>query len=479
VRRWRSLLAAGTNVEVPEPYVNDAWRSLIVGTYAVVSGDVLNYSAGNQYARMYANECGETLRAMVGWGHASEFARTLRPLLVYRRPNIVYHDGTMKLRLLADYYFVTRDQALIRDTRPLWQAELDQILAARDSSSGLLPREKYCSDIDTRVRSLRTNANAWRALRDMAVVLSDLGEREQAERLASLATEYRRTILAVLDRATVRTVEPPFVPIALDGEEPVPDPITSTRLGSYWNLVVQSLLGSGVFRYDSPTATDIVRYLQTKGGLCMTRVQSARPFWVGVQNIDDLYGVRYAMLLQQRDEPDRALVSFYGKLAQGMTRDTFIDGESSGLMPLDHFGRQMYLPPNSAANACFLLQLRGLLIQDWDMDDDGKAETLRLLFATPRAWLRDSARITVERAPTAFGVVSLAVHSELSAGRVSVVVNLPARQAPNKTLLRLRLPGAARIASARAGDQPVPLADPETLDLSRLSGRVRIEASVR
>ena len=35
--------------------------------------------------------------------------------------------------------------------------------------------------------------------------------------------------------------------------------------------------------------------------------------------------------LWKRDEPDRALVSFYGKLAQGMTRDTFIDGEASGI----------------------------------------------------------------------------------------------------------------------------------------------------
>ena len=263
-----------------------------------------------------------------------------------------------------------------------------------------MPREKYCSDIDTRVRSVRTNANAWRGLRDMALVLEDIGERDQAGRLAAIAAEYRRTVLATIDQVTVRTVDPPFVPIALDGEEPVPDPITGTRLGSYWNLVVQSLLGSGVFRHDSPTATDILRYMQTNGGLCMglIRVQSARAFWVEPQNIDDLYGVRYALLLQQRDEPDRALVSFYGKLAQGMTRDTFIDGESSGILPLDRFGRQMYLPPNSAANASFLQQLRGLLVQDWDMDDDGRAETLRLLFATPRHWLRDGARITVEPA---------------------------------------------------------------------------------
>lgn len=480
-QRWRSLLAAGTNVEVPEPYVNNAWRSLIIGTYSILSGDHLNYSAGNQYARKYANESGESLRSLVVWGHGDDLARAIRPLFVYRRPNIEYHDGTMKLRLLADYYFITRNKGLIADSRTLWQKEIDLILGGRDPSNGLLPREKYCSDIATPVRSIRTNANAWRGLRDMGLVLEELGEPEQARRLASIAAEYRRTVLAAIERTTVRSVDPPFIPLAQDGEEPVPDPITATRLGSYWNLVVQTLLGSGVFRYDSQTATDLIRYMRQKGGLCMgmIRVQSARPFWVNVQNIDDLYGVRYALLLQQRDEPERALVSFYGKLAQGMTRDTFIDGESSSIMPLDHLGRQMYLPPNSSANASFLLQLRGLLVQDWDMDDDGRAETLRLCFATPRHWLRDGARIKVERAPTAFGRVSLVVHSELEAGRVTADVDLPARQAPDRTLLRLRLPEGFRIASARTNGQPAKLADGETLDLSTLSGHVRVEASVR
>ena len=52
--------------------------------------------------------------------------------------------------------------------RPLWQREIDLILGARDPSTGLLPREKYCSDIDTRIHSTNANANCWRGLRDMA-----------------------------------------------------------------------------------------------------------------------------------------------------------------------------------------------------------------------------------------------------------------------------------------------------------------------
>lgn len=455
--RWRNLLAGGTNVEVPEPYVNNAWRSLLVGTYAILSGDDLNYSASNQYARKYAHESSETLRSLVVWGHAADAVQTIPPLFIYRRPNIEYHDGAFKLRLLADTYWITRDPDLVRRTRPLWQKEVDLILRGREPATGLLPREKYCSDIDTRIHSTNANALCWRGLRDLALVLEDTGEREEAKRLAATAAEYRRTVLAAIEKATFRSVDPPFVPIAMDGEETPPSPITSTRLGSYWNLVVQQLLGSGVFPYDSRPASDIVRYMRSNGGLCMgmLRVQSARGWWINVQNIDDLYTVRYALLLQQRDDPDRALASFYGKLAQGMTRDTFIDGESSSIVPLDRFGRQMYLPPNSTANASFLQQLRGLLVQDWDLDDDGRAETLRLLYATPRHWLRAGARI-----------------------RITATLSLPERQAPARALFRLRLPPGYRLAAVRVAGAPARMADTETLDVSGLAGRVVVEARV-
>src|SRR4029079_12043212 len=170
----------------------------------------------------------------------------------------------------------------------------------------------------------------------------------------------------------------------------------------------------GVFAADSQTATDVLNYLQQRGGLCMGIPRArATPgnFWIYGGRLNDLYGMRYALALLQRDEPDRALVSFYGKLAQGMTRDTFIGCEGSSMAPVDDFGRQMALPPNSCANANFLQQLRYILVQDYDLNDDGRAETLRLAFATPRAWLKSGSKIRVDRAPTEFGEVSYVIEA--------------------------------------------------------------------
>src|SRR5439155_23231335 len=66
---WESLLAKGTQVSVPEPIVNDAWRALIIAQHTILAGDQMNYSAGNQYARQYANESGDSIRSLMFFGY--------------------------------------------------------------------------------------------------------------------------------------------------------------------------------------------------------------------------------------------------------------------------------------------------------------------------------------------------------------------------------------------------------------------------
>lgn len=83
--------------------------------------------------------------------------------------------------------------------------------------------------------------------------------------------------------------------------------------------------------------------------------------------------------------------------------------------------------------------LRNLLVQDWEMDDDGSPETFRLPFATPRRWMHDGKEIVFNHAPTAFGVVSVHAISKLSAGNDAVTVTPPAIP-PKRMLLRARIP---------------------------------------
>ncbi len=478
-QKWEALIGSGMTINVPETVVNNAWRAALIGSYELLTGDDIRYSQGNAYAKLYIGEGGDATRSFALYGHGDDAAKMMTPLFVYTRKNLEFHQAAFKLQMMCHLYRLSRDRTWMNEHRELWQKELNVILNGRETSTGLLPREKYCGDIDTMVNSLNSNSNCWRALRDMSYVLGDLGDTEQSQKLAAIAADYRKAILGALDNAIQRDVSPPFVPIALSGEEKPYDLIPAQRMGGYWNIMINYVLGSGVFPASSQTATDVLHYLQQHGGLMMGMLKTHEEmkwFYQGDEKINDLYGMRYALTLLQRDEADRALVSFYGKLAQGFARDTFICCEGSDIVPLDEFGRIMYLPPNSAGNANFLEQLRYTLVQDWDLDDDGAPDTLRLAFATPRAWLKDGGRISVQRAPTAFGEVSFVIESALAKGTIHADVTLPDRTPPKTVFLRLRLPVGHTLKSASINGRDVNLIDGQTIDLSGMTGKVSIEA---
>jgi hypothetical protein len=153
--------------------------------------------------------------------------------------------------------------------------------------------------------------------------------------------------------------------------------------------------------------------------------------------------------------------------------------KAAPLTPLDPHGRFVSLPPNSAANAHFLSMLRYLLVQDFDFSDDGQPETLRLCFATPRRWLEDGKRIRVERAPTAFGPVSLSLSSHLAQGEVLATVEQPQRKKPETVLLRARVPDGWHVVSAQAGSRTLRVDDKGTVDLSALTGSQTIRFAVK
>ena len=122
--------------------------------------------------------------------------------------------------------------------------------------------------------------------------------------------------------------------------------------------------------------------------------------------------------------------------------------------------------------------LRAMLVQDPDLDDDGRPETLRLCFATPKRWLADGQSITVERAPTAFGEVSVKLTSHLAAGEILAEVSLPARHVPTRTFLRARVPAGWRVTKCLTPTGELPTDPQGTIDLSALRGSVALRFQV-
>jgi hypothetical protein len=480
VRTWQDVLDRSIQLDTPEEIVNHAWRAALIGNFMIAVGDRLHYSAGNAYAKLYEGECGDTLRSVMLFGHADAAPAMLKPLLEFDRQDTRFHVAGHKLQLLAHFYWLSRDAETIREFEPLWRPSVQLILDSREAETGLLPKDNYAGDIKTQVYSLNSNANCWRGLRDVAAMLADMGEGEEAKELRLVAAEYRQAILAAVDRSERRDTRPPFIPIALLADEPAHDPLTATRTGSYYDLMCPYVIGSEIFGQGSEREDWLLGYLENHGGIAMGMIRSQphQGQFSGEPGVNPLYGLRYQLALLRRDEREKALVGFYGQLAQGMTRNTFIGGEGSRFLHGDANGRSFYLPPNSSSNAAWLVTLRNLLVQDWDLDEDGQPETLRLMFAVPRRWLGDGKQIRIEGAPTAFGRVSCRVDSKLSNGLVEVHVTPPLRSVKT-ILLRAPLPAGWQIESVEVNGERQPLVNGDSVELSANSKSQTVHFQVK
>ncbi len=469
---WNKVLAQGMDVETPEPRVNNAWRNFIIQNFELINDDSMRYSAGNQYDKLYEAEGSDAALTMMMWGYETEARRLIPPLLDFTRKNLEFHQAGHKLDDICQYYWQTRDADFVKAMRPRWENEIERIAASRTNEHGLFPKEQYCGDIATPVYSLNSNAKCWAALRDLVPVLKEIGDNAAADRVAAMAAEFQKNILAGLNKSIRRETDPPFVPIALFGEEDIHDPITHARIGGYWNLMANYIIGTRIL--DGERENWLPHYLESHGGLCMGMTRTGgelRTFWTGVPRTNPLYGLRYVEDVLRRDEPERALVNFYGVLAQGCARNTFVGAEGCSLTPLDSGGRIFYCPPNSASNAEWLSTFRRMLVQDWDLDQDGRPETLRLAFATPKRWLEDGNSIKVERAPTAFGPVSFRLESHLNKGEIVAEIDPPRRNQPKQTLLRARVPEGWKIVSAQAVNQTLKPDTNGTVDISSMGNK--------
>src|ERR1041385_5344074 len=203
----------------------------------------MNYSAGNQYQKMYAAESTDGAIPLLQFGYETDYRRLLPVILDLVDRRLTNHFAAHKLENIPALFWQTRDTDFVNSMRARWQRELDWILTQRGGEHGLLPKDNYCTDIEVPTYSLCANACCWADLRDMAAVLKELGDEAEAKRVADAAAEYKKQILAAVEKNIRRETQPPFVPMSLFYDEGLHDPIIATRIGSYWNLVCGYAVG--------------------------------------------------------------------------------------------------------------------------------------------------------------------------------------------------------------------------------------------
>jgi len=490
---WDNALARGILFNVPEPIVMDCQRNHLIQNLMLR----WRYSLGSvvYHDSYYQPESSDAMSLLAMYGFALEARNGLAKLVGLSKGEQYYSNWERgeKLSHGAEYFYLTRDTDFIQKLTPQYEEICRTIKAQiRKDPNGLLEKQRHCGDIETVSYCTFHQSVCWRGIRDMARIWKMTGRDDLAAEFGPAAESLRKAILKAVDASSTRLPDGTlFVPsMLLESSEPVYAPITETRIGSYWNLCMPYAFATGLWPFDSDDAAGIVGFMHNHGATLLGLLRfNYYPTPIGAfhenglpgystTGYDNVYLPSYQRLLAQRDEADRLVLSFYGKLAHGQTRGTFVSGEGDtvGVWPgLDR--RTFYGAVCSANNAAFLLPLRLMLIRESFNSETGEPNGLYLAHATPRHWLENGKKIAVKDAPTCFGPLSYEIVSRLNKGRINVKLDLPNRNPIPKLHLRLRAPGNRTIQSATLNGKPFPAFDPQTgtLDLANQRGKVELE----
>ncbi len=487
-RYWDRKLAEALLFQVSEERVMNAQRNILIQNLFLG----WKYSYGNAYEDFFQPEGNDAATLLGLFGYQAEQRACHLALLEKTKGRDHYYnwENGEKLAHAAQYYFLTEDRTFIDSHKKQYDEFIQEMSKQMgEDPNGLLKKEPYSGDIATAGYYLHQQAVCWRGLRDMARVYQKLGYATDGEACFDAASRLRKSLNVAIAKSRAEMGDGTlFVPTDMLSDQRPYDPVTQTKLGTYWNMVFPYALGSGLF--SSQDSRRILDYMFGHGSFLLGLLRcNYYPVEVGsyrekglagyaTAGADNVYLVNVIDALAEQDLPDRLVLALYGKLCHGMTRETFVSGEgdSYGVVPGEYY-RAMYLPPNSANNSLLLKILRTMMLFEKE-DERGEAVDLLLTHFTPRGWLADGQKIYFSNSPSLFGKVSLSLVSELSQNQIRAVLRTPDRHRPSRMRLRLRTPGNRRLTSVMVNQQRHDLFDPltETIDLSGLAGTLNIVA---
>jgi hypothetical protein len=477
---WHKRLDAGATFDVPEIPVQAAAHGIL--TQLISFG--WRYSVGNPYEELSYAESLDAAETAAEYGYPDvskqiiEFSLERMRIRPWR---FTAFRGSRILTAAATYYRLTRDHSFLRAETSALDG-LVRRLASRQVTTGpargRLIKEPLSTDLEDHfVDSVPGQITAVQGLLAISRVWSSTGYSVQAARARTLAQSIDHALRPAVTHASKRLRDGSlFVPAALDAKSRPYATLTSSREGSYWNLIMPYAFASGWFPAHSRAARGIVSYLLGHGarllGVPRTFARTVYGTAPGA-GLAQVYGLSASRLLADNDHPDQLVLSLYGMLAVGMTSGTYVSGEAVSVLPVKGaFHRTMFMPPNSGANASYLETLRLLLIHE-RRGPRGAPAGLDLAFATPRAWLADGQAIHVRSAPTSFGQLTYSLERTGSVIAVSLV--LPAHA---HARLRLRVPAGERVTRVVAGGAVLAVDRAGTVDLGDRHGAVELRATV-
>lgn len=491
-RYWKSLLAEGMQIEIPDRHLHNLYNAnlhhfLLALTKDGKRGEYYPNTAMLYYGSI-GSESSPVMQAMEMRGLHRRVEKCLKAWLSTQGdsapagdyiskaggfyhfwPNYTIDQGGV-LWTLAEHYLYTEDQNWLRKVAPQIVAGCEFIIRARKRTMKLLPDGRRplfygfapagcVADPRDWEYSFMLNGYFYLGLKKSAHVLQGV-DPENARRIASEANDYLRDIRRALKESVILSpvtrlrdnTSVPVVPsyLGLRGlssevkDSVDPDP----RHGYGYDVTIGPfhLLMSEVVEPHSPEVTAMLNYLEDHFFLYTplpSRVDLSKlaTDWFNLGGFGKMqpYYVHYQEAYLQRDQIPNFLRGFYNTLAAIADPHTLTFQEE-----LDRSGGQ---PNKTHEEGWFFQQFRFMLLME-------VGDELYLARGTPRRWLDDKKRIVVRKAPSYFGEVSYSVESHVGEGRIEATVNPPNRRSPANLFLRLRHPKQAPIKKVTVNGKP-------------------------
>lgn len=479
---WRKRYAAGMQYEVPEPWLNDLWRSNL--WHALITTDrdpktgLYEHFAATVGYNNYINETSMVAQSLEMRGEHLEAWRMLEPYAVCQgvkplpgnfksKDGLLYaaypdaeHDSYTAqgynmhhgwgLWKLAEHYKYTKDKTYLKSIAQKLIDGCDWVTRERQATKikhpdgtkvaywGLAPAGDL-EDVEEYLYWYATNAYYYVGMLTAAEVLVEI-KHPEAARIAKDTEAFRKDLLASVKESTATSpvVELkdgtyiPFVP-------PRTDVITHLKEGWIREGLYPALhlLDGELYTPDHPYITWILEDLEDNVFLSKesgygVEDQAGKFFDLGGFNPQPNL-LPNPMAHLRRDEPSHFVRTFYNFFWASFFPDTvnfceWVPGYGKS-------GGPMYKTPDESK---FVQYMRCMLAFE-------EGDTLKLGIGVPRAWMADGKTVRIERAATFFGPMDMTVTSHVARGHIDAKIALPTRNPAAHAVLRLRHPEAKRM----------------------------------
>jgi hypothetical protein len=470
---WCGLVAQGTQIQTPEPWLNDFYKAqachLLINCLKEPDTDYLHAHVGTFHYGVYPNESIMMVSDLDRRGYYEQAQHNYDAFLHYQ--GTVAMSGNFKstegelygagghetgnynkshgyvMWGMAQHWWFTRDRAWMGKSAPGMVKACEWVIRERQASMttnpdgtrplnyGWLPTGSL-EDVTDFWHWLATNsATAW-GFRALADALADFGHPE-GERLQQEARAYYDDFMRGITEARILC---PVVRLR-DGTYVPKIPSRLYERGRAHGWLRETLEGAlflpayGLLPPDAPETRWILKdyednlYISDRYGYAIPAYDS---FWFSRGGFSMQANLLDGPLpYLWRDDIKHYIRAYFNGFASAFYPEIRMCNEHSlpelGYPAGDHF--------KSSDESQSTYWLRLMFVNE-------QGEDLYLGQATPRYWLADGNKIGIERAASHFGPLSLHYESHVREGKINVTLDPPVRNPPKTIYVRLRHPQA-------------------------------------